>query len=150
MGLQGKGQAPCKGSKVEGAPPDDDVQPLGDLEQVVASVAARSLASREIAADLSASNAGVVPDEPPPALASLVTYTRAAASAFLDAEEALAAGKFRFEPEDARALARLLRLGQQALNEAAQLLGSEAGRGHRTNILVVLDEGEPPIQSDLS
>jgi hypothetical protein len=148
MGVQRKGQTPANAAEVEGAPPGDDVPPLDGLEQVVASVAARSLVTGEVAAALSASAAGAVPDEPPAALASLVTYTRAAASSFSDAEEALATGKFRFEPKEARELERLLRLGHQALSEAAQLLGSETERDHRTKILVVLGEDEPPVRSD--
>lgn len=146
--MQRKGQTPANAAEIEGAPPGDVVPPLNGSEQVVTPVVAGSLVSGEVAAALSASAAGAVPDEPPPALASLVTFTRAAASSFSDAKEALATGKFRFEPEEARELERLLRLGHQALSEAAQLLDSEAGRGRRTKILVVLGEDEPPVRSD--
>jgi hypothetical protein len=148
--VQGKGQTPANAAEVEGAPPGDDPPPRDGLEQVVASDPAPSLAGRETADALSASAAEAVPGQPPAALASLVTYTRAAASSFSDAEEALATGKFRFEPKEARELERLLRLGHQALSEAAHLLGSETERDHRTKTLVVLGEDEPPAQSDPS
>jgi hypothetical protein len=140
---QDKDQISATPAETDGVQPEDDARALGELEQTVASLAARSLASREIAAALSKSVGGEVPDEPPAAVASLVLYVLEAASAFSDAEQALGAGKRRLEPDQARELRRLLRLGHQALREAGQLLGSEGDRGGSAKSLVIAAENEP-------
>jgi hypothetical protein len=143
VGSQDRDRIPGKAAETEGSPPGDDTPKADELEEVVASLTARSLASREIAQALSTSAAAAAPDEPPEALASLVLYVLEAASAFLDAEQALRAGKPRLEPEQARKLRRLLRLGYQALSEVGQLLDPESDRSRPAKPLVVVADDEP-------
>jgi hypothetical protein len=143
-------QIPATPVEIDRAPLGDDARAPGDLEQTVASLVARSLTSREIAATLITRSGGAVPDEPPAALASLVLYVLEAASSFADAEQALGTGKRRLKPDQARELRRLLRLGHQALSEVGQLLGSERDPGGPAKPLVVAAEGEPRMVSDQS
>jgi ABC-type transporter Mla subunit MlaD len=150
MDPQEEDQIPATPAESDGALPGDDVLAPGELAQTTASLAARSLASREIAAALSNSAGGTAPDQPPAALASLVLYVLEAASAFSDAEQALCAGKRRLKPDQARELRRLLRLGHQALSEVGQLLGSEPNRGGSTKLLVITAHDEPRMPSDES
>jgi hypothetical protein len=143
VGSQDRDQIPAKAAETAGSRPGDDVPAVEELEVAVASLVARSLASREIAQALSTSAAGAAPDGPPETLASLVLYVLEATSAFSDAEQALRAGKRRFAPEEARELRRLLRLGHQALSEVGQLLDPETDRSCPVKPLVVSAEDEP-------